>query len=478
MAARQGTQGESTRWAWRLRLAVVLLSLLPLVLSIGGFVFVRRAATAQERALEDFLVTLGTKVAGSIPADDVLWVLPLVCDDSTGELLPERVAAYSDLPAWASLERAVASIEEGETVSGAVLLSPAGDPIISGPRATEESAEVGATLGKDEALIRLASLGTIAATPRLPTQRSKRVYVPMRIPAKGGVPERIVGVLRIEGSRQYFAAVADAQRRGITILAVTLILISIVWYSVYRLVRRAQEAERQAALADRLRALGTLTAGIAHEIRNPLGILALQVEELRAVAAASSDEAMRREIPGIAEGLSSEIRRLRDLTGQFLEYARPADESGAPVRIDLTQVVPGVVRLFAKGLSMESRRVAESYAQTPLTVAIPESRVRQVLLNLLRNADEAMGESSGEVRVSLDRDGAEAVLRIEDTGPGMTPEVAAQAFDPFFTTRAEGTGLGLPLCRSIVEGVGGRIDVHTGKGEGCRFEIRLPLVRE
>lgn len=476
MAGRQGTPGEASRWALRLRLAVVLLSLLPLILSIGGFVFVRRAATAQERTLEDFLVTLGTKVAGSIPAADVLWVLPLVCDSSTGELLPERVDAYSDLPAWASLERAVAGIEEGETVSGAVLLSPAGDPILSGPRASAEEEEVRATTREDAELIRRARTGSIAATPRLPSQQSKRVYVPLVIPARDGSPDRVVGVLRIEASRKYFAAVADAQRRSISILAVTLVLISIVWYSVYRLVRRAQEAERQAALSDRLRALGTLTAGIAHEIRNPLGILALQVEELRAVGNSSKDEGTRAEFGAIADSLSSEVGRLKDLTEQFLEYARPAQDSGAGSAVNLTEAVPRVVRLFAKGMPTERRAMVESYPHEPLRVPLAEPRLGQVLLNLLRNADEALRDQRGEIRVRLDREGTDAVLAIEDNGPGMSPDVAAQAFDPFFTTRAEGTGLGLPLCRSIIEAAGGRIDLRTAPGEGCRFQLRLPLV--
>ncbi len=476
MMGRQGTSGEAARWALRLRLAVVLLSLLPLVLSVGGFVFIRRAASAQERTLEEFLVTLGTKVAASIPSDEVLWVLPLVCDSATGELLTDRVEAYSDLPAWASLQRTVAGIEEGETVSAAVLLSPGGDPVMSGPRAAAESGQVARTLEGDAPLVRRAALGEIAATPRLPTERSKRVYIPLRMTAKDGVEGRVVGILRLEASRQYFAAVADAQRRSATVLAVTVVLIAVVWYSVYRLVRRAQEAERQAALSDRLRALGTLTAGIAHEIRNPLGIMSLQVEELRAVGRSAGDPAAASEIGGIADGLASEIARLKGLTEQFLGYARPAAESPTAQSVDLAEAVPRMVRLFAKGIAADRIRLVEHFAPGAAHVGMSEPRLGQVLLNLLRNADEAMRGRGGEIRVSTGREGQMAVLVVEDTGPGMAPDVAAQAFDPFFTTRAEGTGLGLPLCRNIVEAAGGRIDLRSAPGAGCRFEVRLPLL--
>lgn len=471
----QTVQNEASRWAWRVRIALGGVTLMLLALTAGGALFVRRAAQFQERALENSLVTLGGKVASSLPAEDVLWVLPLLYDSETGEVFADRIAEYQDIPAWGSLKRATSELDEVDSIASVWLLAPSGELILKGDGSPIQEGERRTAIEANPDLVARASAGEVVASARQPTEPLKRVFVPLRRPARENEPAKVVGILRIEANRDYFDAVRNARTRSLIALAVAFMLIAAAWYSFIRLVRRAAEAERQATLSDRLRALGTLTAGIAHEIRNPLGILTLEIEELRAIVRGMEESPARRDLAGIEANLQSEVSRLRDLTEQFLDYARPAQtESG---KTNLAESLPTMLRLFSKGIAAEKRTFQEEIPPGEATVALSEPRLRQVVLNLLRNADEALGDRQGTIRVGLALEGGQALLTVADDGPGMTPEVAAQVFDPFFTTRAEGTGLGLSLCRNIVETAGGSILLETSPGVGTTFSVRLPLMK-
>lgn len=471
----QTVQNEAGRWAWRVRFALGGVTLMLLLLTAGGALFVRRAAQFQERTLENSLMTLGGKVAGSLPADDVLWVLPLLYDSETGEVLADRIAEYSEIPAWGSLERATSELHDVESIASVWLLAPSGELILKGDGSPIAESERRVAIEANPDLVARAAAGEVVASARQPTEPLKRVFIPLRRPASESRPAAVVGILRIEANREYFDAVRNARTRSMIALVVAFLLIAAAWYSFIRLVRRAAEAERHAALSDRLRALGTLTAGIAHEIRNPLGILTLEIEELRAIVRGLDDGKARRDLNEIERHLQSEVARLRDLTEQFLDYARPAREETG--KTNLAEALPVMLRLFSKGISVEKRTFEENLATTDLTVPLAEPRVRQVVLNLLRNADEALGDRKGTIRVVLAVEGGDALLTVQDDGPGMSPDVAAQVFDPFFTTRAQGTGLGLSLCRNIVETAGGTISIESSPGTGALFSVRLPLMK-
>jgi signal transduction histidine kinase len=471
----QTVQNEATRWAWRVRFALGGVTLMLLALTAGGALFVRRAAQFQERALENSLVTLGGKVASSLPAEDVLWVLPLLYDSETGEVFADRIAEYQDIPAWGSLKRATSELDEVDSIASVWLLAPSGELLLKGDGSAIQDGERRAAIEANPDFVARAAAGEVVASARQPTEPLKRVFIPLRRPATEDEPAKVIGILRIEANREYFDAVRNARTRSLVALAVAFLLIAAAWYSFIRLVRRAAEAERHAALSDRLRALGTLTAGIAHEIRNPLGILTLEIEELRAIVRAMEETPARKDLAAIETNLKSEVARLSNLTEQFLDYARPArTETG---KTNLAESLPMMLRLFSKGIAAEKRTFEESIATGDLTVALDEPRLRQVVLNLLRNADEALGDRKGTIRVALVAEGETALLTVVDDGPGMAPEVAAQVFDPFFTTRAEGTGLGLSLCRNIVETAGGTISLESTPGSGSRFSVRLPLMK-
>ncbi|MBI5155593.1 ATP-binding protein, partial [Candidatus Poribacteria bacterium] len=141
---------------------------------------------------------------------------------------------------------------------------------------------------------------------------------------------------------------------------------------------------------------------------------------------------------------------------------------------DLGETVARIVRLFEKGLPPNIRLVIQAGPPAPVRVTFAEAQLRQVVLNLLRNSQEAIGGAAGQITVSVAAEREFGVVTIRDNGPGMDGATLAQIFDPFFTTRPEGTGLGLPLSRSLVEAAGGRLVIESTKGAGAVAQLSLP----
>ncbi len=244
---------------------------------------------------------------------------------------------------------------------------------------------------------------------------------------------------------------------------------------VLRDLSRVKELEEQVRRSDRLAALGVLAAGVAHEVRNPL------------VGVRAAAQLMERE-PGFPPSLQEftaiiirEVDRLNRLVGDLLAFA-----GRRPLRIqpcNVNQVVEEVLRLEESALQAGRITVVRRYDPAVPAVAADPERLLQVFLNLIRNGAEAMAGGAGELqlrtrfeRVAPQCGGcAAAVVEIGDRGPGILPEIQAQVFNPFFTTKDGGTGLGLPISLRIVEEHGGAIEVQSEVGQGTTFRVLLPI---
>lgn len=218
--------------------------------------------------------------------------------------------------------------------------------------------------------------------------------------------------------------------------------------------------------AERLAAMGQLSASLAHEVRNPLGSLQ---GSLPILLEAIPEDDPRQEFAAIVR---KELQRLEELTGEFLEYARPPEPSWA--EDDLNAVVAGVVQLVTK--ESERRRVVLETAYDPQLPRIwmDSNRMRQVVLNLCLNAIEAMTEGGTLRLVTAQRDD-EVVLRVEDDGPGIPEGIRERIFEPFVTSKERGTGLGLAVVHGWVTRQGGSIEVESVLGEGTIFTLRFPI---
>lgn len=233
---------------------------------------------------------------------------------------------------------------------------------------------------------------------------------------------------------------------------------------------RSDALQNELARQERLSSLGQMAAGLAHEIRNPLGSIQGAAEMLGDRAAPGSREGE------LFDVLRKESRRLGTVVDHFLGFARPR-----PLAIRATDPAAVAARAAAQmELDAAGRGVAIARAIEPGLPALqadPE-QLHQVLLNLLLNAIAAT-PAGGRVEVAAARvqhDGTRCVaLSVRDTGAGIAPEILPRVFDPFFTTRDGGTGLGLSICHRIVREHGGWIDIDTRSGGGTRVAVILPV---
>ncbi len=232
-----------------------------------------------------------------------------------------------------------------------------------------------------------------------------------------------------------------------------------------------RQMEEEVRRGERLADLGRLAAGLAHELRNPLASITGSIELLRANAPRSEDARLM-------EIVLREAGRLEELLRRFLQFTRPASPLRAPV--DLRRLAEETLEVFEHDPAAARVRVERDLA--PATVVCDGDQLRQVLWNLLVNAAQALAGREapadgplGTVRVSCAPEpGGGAWLAVQDDGPGIARPDLLGIFTPFFTTKADGTGLGLAGAHRIVEAHGGTISVESEPGQGARFLVRLP----
>jgi two-component system, NtrC family, sensor kinase len=227
-------------------------------------------------------------------------------------------------------------------------------------------------------------------------------------------------------------------------------------------------AMREKMLAtDRLATIGKMAAHVTHEIRNPLSSIALNIEMLEDEASNWSAEAKL-----LLSAVQKELGRLTGLTEQYLSIAR---HSAAKIELeDLGSIVKESVSFMQRDLVRKNVDVELSLPDGEVTVMVDEMQIKQVLFNLIRNAQEAMPDG-GKIRIAVvDEVSASVILSVEDEGPGIDAEFAERVFDPFVTTKQTGTGLGLAVTRQVIERHSGRIRCERGAQGGARFVIELP----
>ncbi len=229
--------------------------------------------------------------------------------------------------------------------------------------------------------------------------------------------------------------------------------------------RELQAAQAELIRAEKLAALGRMAAGIAHEVNNPLqpilNCLEVAIEDSEAGRLVDS------EILRVAE---NEVQRIKSIVSRLLDFARPGNSEHALV--DVHELVNEVLILTAKQLERAHVSVYTNLSDAP-PVSGNSTQLKQVLLNLVLNAMEAM-PGGGDLEVSVYAEGKGTVIAVRDTGVGMDEQTVAHIFDPFYSTKDEGTGLGLAVTYGIVEGHGGTIQVESRPGQGTCFMLWLP----
>jgi signal transduction histidine kinase len=361
-------------------------------------------------------------------------------------------------------------LSQRDIVSTLVIHDKAGNLVFQGRREASIPSVAPPALGSPE-------LRQGVAQPRVEqTVRTTELQVPdievpigdygsLQIGISAGQLQKRIEVLRQELIRQ-------AELIGVA----TLGLLTAAFVAVWLLLRRSQRLEQQAAEAARLAYIGTLASGLAHEIRNPLNSLNLNMqmleEEIGEGGSAHSAPTGKR----LLSITRSEISRLERLVTDFLAYAKPRalelEEMPAVRLLDrLREVLAGEIQKRRAQIEVEDRSGGAR-------VRVDPAQMNQLLLNLAQNAFAAAEEAGRPpvLKLAAYRQGSAVCLEMGDNGAGMTSEEQAQIFDLFYSNRKGGTGLGLAIVDRIVRAHGGRIGVRSVKGVGTSVIVELPAV--
>jgi PAS domain S-box-containing protein len=233
--------------------------------------------------------------------------------------------------------------------------------------------------------------------------------------------------------------------------------------------------EQSARRAEKLAALGTLAAGLAHELNNPIGIISSRIEVMLM-------EAESRQLPPVLledlRVLHRHAMRVARIARGFLSFARPGPGGQGPV--DLNHVVDETLLLAEKQISRSGITIRRMLAAGLPPIRGDAGTLQQVVLNLVTNASDAIS-GAGEIRIetrAVHQPAGAVQLIVADTGAGIAPEAIPKIFDPFYTTKSEGTGLGLSVSHGIVRDHGGTIDVESRPGIGTTFVLTFPAAAE
>jgi signal transduction histidine kinase len=230
-------------------------------------------------------------------------------------------------------------------------------------------------------------------------------------------------------------------------------------------IEQLKTLNEQLARAERLAAMGTLAAGVAHEVNNPLASISSLVQMMK--ASANDDDRQKLDI------ISSQIQRITRVTKDLTDFSRvrPAARS----MVEINSVVEAAIRLASFDSGFQQLELIRNYADDLPNILADADQLQQVFLNLLLNARDAM-DSGGTLVVTTSLNTTDISISVEDSGTGIDETVRKQLFDPFFTTKpaGKGTGLGLAVCYGIVTTHNGRIDVDSN-GHGTKFTVTLPM---
>jgi signal transduction histidine kinase len=231
--------------------------------------------------------------------------------------------------------------------------------------------------------------------------------------------------------------------------------------------KREEEVASRLAHVDQLASLGQLSAGLAHEIKNPLAGIQGALEVLKGETSDPSTA-------GVYDEMLRELKRVNGILQRLLDSGRPA-----PLRLtdtDLSRLVAETVELLQPALRRKKIELSAEVASDLPQAQLDGSKIRQVLVNLVQNAAEEMDESGGHVivRASALPERGGVILAVEDDGPGIAAENRDRIFEPFFTTKFSGTGLGLAISKGLIEQHGGSIEVDSEIGRGTTFFVFLP----
>jgi signal transduction histidine kinase len=432
------------------RIIVVSIMIVVVLLAFysGSWFFLNRLSRTLDEELENRLSAIAGLVARQVQTT----------------AFPDRVSGGQSAIAKSYIDPLIDNLPREVNVQNIFLIDRRFQALKSNQDIFAPGEEISYLLG-DSNEVRRAWAGEVASSPvdTLAGIRFKAAYAPVR-DSRGA----IVCLVVVEASADFLNLLQPAKRQlvvgGIVGAGVVILFVFFLYKTLLDFLRTQENLRR----SERRAAMGEMAATVAHEIRNPLGIIKSTAYVLRQryEKASQPDE--------LFEFIPSEVRRLNHLVNDFLSLTR--DKQLALVQADLVKTVQKAIAMVRNDEQANGVALNFSSAAPAVIWRHDEEAITQVLLNLLFNAIQAM-EGKGEIAVSLQEEKKLAHIVVQDNGPGL-PVGPEKIFEPFFTTKIRGSGLGLAVCKQLVEKHGGRIAAESEKGKGTAMHVWLPKTME
>lgn len=290
------------------------------------------------------------------------------------------------------------------------------------------------------------------------------------------IDKKIVSIVRIGLDRSPMDKIIAENRQNIFVFMTFVVLIAILsmwllYHDQNKHLAGIVEMERRLEKAERLSSMGQLAAGVAHEIRNPLNAISMATQRLKRDYV-PADAGKADEFQNLSSVIKDEIKRLDGIIEEFLTFSKSRRLEFSSFSI--VEVLQKIVNLIREEASARGITIETKWRQNPAMIPMDIAKLQQSFLNLIKNAMESIPEK-GKITITVDNEGKNYILvRIADTGCGMTAEEMEKIFSPDYTTKEKGLGLGVPLASEIIRGHGGEIRVVSLKGEGSTVEVVLP----
>jgi signal transduction histidine kinase len=429
----------------------------PMMRYMWGRRWARRSASGDEEtqapvAIRDRKFWEGTLVGVAIGARSFRGIIAVHADAASILAFRQEIG----------VERAIEDLGRQSGVSAVALLGP--DLTV---RAHSDRARIGQRDADPTVLAAVRSGQSVSRLVETPRGNVLRV---VRLLAVDG---SAVGTLAVDFSTEPMErAWREDVRTGATVATGIVVLGAVGMGLIFRAQQRrlsdVKRLEEQMAQRERVAAMGDVAAAFAHEVRNPLNAVSMGLQRLGTEFTPEPAETYAR----LVDLMQGEVGRLNTIVEQFIALARPLPLTPTRFAIDaLAQEVAALVEGEARSAAVDVRvTVPDS-----LVLVADRDHMKQVLLNLVLNAIIAMKAGGGTVTLAAQAMRGRVALTVADTGPGIPPEVRPRIFDPYFTTRRDGLGLGLAIVRRIVEAHGGMVDVESEPGRGALFRVSLPV---
>ena len=311
-----------------------------------------------------------------------------------------------------------------------------------------------------------------------PRECKLRTYVPLRAEKPlSNIEGPILGVFElVQDLSEDYRTITHFKQ---TIIVISVIIMGTLFFILRHVVKRGEKIiEKRAherlllkeklADAQRLASLGEMVAAISHEIRNPLGIISSTAELLKGKLAKTDPQDQ------LADVIVEEANRLNGIVTDFLSFARPQAPNFMPCQVD--EVIEKNLSFLSPEIDRNGYRVHKRFATDIPEIEADPGLLYQAFLNILMNAMHAMPEG-GDIYIELSARKHTLTIVFTDQGPGIPDETLVKIWEPFFTTKDKGSGLGLPIVRKIIEGHGGFIEADNAPEQGTQITVTLPVDR-